>query len=220
MAVPPIVNATLQSAVLSATSNLIAQVLTSYQSNEPFILDWVPVVQFTIWAIVNTPYNYLWQDYLEQTFPAYDKPPQQSGKGAKSSAAGDRKLNVKNTLVKTLLDQTIGSVVNTFLFALFVSSLQEAMQRPEHWAHPSKSAAFLLSGSAIDYSRVDWDAIFARVRREFFPILVAGWRLWPLVSLVNFAFITSIQGRNLVASVAGIGWGVYMSLLASRGSDS
>lgn len=94
------------------------------------------------------------------------------------------------------------------------------MRRPDEWADPSKSAAYLFSGSAIDYSRVDWDAIFARVRREFFPIIVAGWRLWPLVSLVNFAFIRSIQGRNLVASLAGIGWGVYMSLFASRGSDS
>ena len=46
--------------------------------------------------------------------------------------------------------------------------------------------------------------------------MVAGWRLWPFVSLVNFAFVKSVETRNLIGALAGVVWGVYMSLFASQ----
>jgi hypothetical protein len=45
---------------------------------------------------------------------------------------------------------------------------------------------------------------------------VAGWRLWPAVSLINFTFVKSVEGRNLVTGLAGVGWGIYMSLFAAE----
>ncbi|CCF43923.1 hypothetical protein CH063_13486, partial [Colletotrichum higginsianum] len=71
MALPPIVTATLQSAVLSGTSNLLAQALTAYQTDSQLVIDWVPVFQFVIYTIVSTPPNFMWQGFLEETFPAY-----------------------------------------------------------------------------------------------------------------------------------------------------
>lgn len=116
------------------------------------------------------------------------------------------------------LDQTIGAAVNTFLFSMFMHSIQAAMLRPlgAPLSNPDKSGQYLFSRGAIDYSKVDWMDAVARSRAEFYPILVAGWRVWPLVSLINFAFIKSIEGRNLVGSLAGVGWGVYMSIIAAR----
>ena len=67
------------------------------------------------------------------------------------------KLNIRNTLVKTVLDQTAGALVNTFMFSVFMNSIRAAMaHRP---AAPEQSVAFLLSGAAVDYSRVDWATI-------------------------------------------------------------
>ncbi|KAI0388410.1 Mpv17/PMP22 family protein [Xylariaceae sp. FL0594] len=231
MALPPIVSATLQSAVLSATSNILAQCLTAYQTDKPLVIDVVPVFQFVLYTLLNVPPNFLWQDYLESTFPAYHASP--TSAAVKSAAAGDDKqldeaarkgtlvepkLNLTNTAIKLLLDQTVGAAVNTFLFSLFMHSIQAAMPRPlgTPLSNPDKSVQYLLTRGSIDYGRVDWSRVVANSQSEFYPILFAGWKLWPFVSFINFAFVKSIEGRNLVASIAGVAWGIYMSLLTTR----
>ncbi|KAI1291279.1 YIF1-domain-containing protein [Xylaria venustula] len=222
MALPPIVSATLQSAVLAATSNILAQCLTAYQSDTPLVFDLVPIFQFVLYAFINVPPNFLWQEFLESAFPAYHVSPTRAA--VASAAANDEdeldkearegklvepKLNITNTIVKVLLDQSVGAAVNTFLFSLFIHSIQAAMPRPlgTPLSTPGQSLRYLLTRNAIDYRRVDWVSVVAHSRREFFPILLAGWKLWPF----------SIEGRNLVGSLAGVAWGIYMSLLAARG---
>ncbi|KAI1374903.1 hypothetical protein F4677DRAFT_146933 [Hypoxylon crocopeplum] len=231
MALSPIVTATVQSAVLAATSNLLAQLLTAYQNETSLVIDWVPVFQFVLYAFINIPPNFLWQDFLETSFPAYHVSPTPAAvasavandekaleQEAKEGKLVEPKLNIANTAIKMILDQTIGAAVNTFLFSLFIHSIQAAMVRPlgAPLSNPDKSAQYLFSRGSIDYTKVDWKNVVVHSRAEFYPILVAGWRVWPVVSLVNFAFIKSIEGRNLVGSLAGVGWGVYMSLLAAR----
>ncbi|KAI2779852.1 hypothetical protein F4815DRAFT_174641 [Daldinia loculata] len=231
MAFSPIITATIQSAVLAATSNLLAQGLTAYQNEAPLVIDWVPVFQFVLYAFLNVPPNFLWQEFLEDSFPAYHITP--TSAAVASAVANDekalekeeeegklveRKLHIGNTAVKMILDQTVGAVVNTFLFSLFIHSIQDAMLRPlgAPLSGPAKSAQYLFSRGAVDYSKVNWASVVARSRAEFYELLVAGWKVWPVISLINFAFITSIQGRNLVGSLAGVGWGIYMSLVTAR----
>lgn len=43
--------------------------------------------------------------------------------------------------------------------------------------------------------------------------MIAGFKLWPFVSLLNFTVVPAEQ-RLLVNSLFGVGWGVYLSLLA------
>ncbi|KAL8387461.1 hypothetical protein RB595_009887 [Gaeumannomyces hyphopodioides] len=225
----PIITATIQSTVLAATSNLIAQALGAYKGNEPFVLDWVPLFQFALYAVLSTPPNFLWQELLEQTFPSSgpsspspaavapngkQQQKQQQPK-PKEGGGGGGKLSVGNTVAKLALDQTVGAALNTVMFSVFLHSAQAAMaHRP---ASPADSLAFLAGGfgAAIDYSAVRWDDVWARATAEFVPLLVASWRLWPLVSLVNFAFVRSVATRNLVGGLAGVGWGVYVSMFAA-----
>ncbi|KAK7451876.1 hypothetical protein CaCOL14_003689 [Colletotrichum acutatum] len=264
MALPPIVTATLQSAALSGTSNILAQVLTAYQTDKQLVIDWVPVFQFIIFTLLSTPPNFLWwvsqralvfhhhgslfylharyasyprpsslthtrQGFLEESFPAYHVSP--TKKAIASAAANDDKaldrearedqlvepkLNIRNTLIKLALDQTVGAALNTLAFSMFMHSIQTAMVRPEHLAAAQHSGTFLFSRGAIDYSNVDWRSVVDKSQLEFVPIFIAGLKLWPMVSLVNFAFIKSIEGRNLVGSLAGVAWGIYMSLVAAR----
>ncbi|EXK25804.1 hypothetical protein FOMG_17575 [Fusarium oxysporum f. sp. melonis 26406] len=56
----PLVSVTLQSVVLAATSNLLAQVLIAYRLDKPISVDWMPVSQFIVWSAMSTPPNYLW----------------------------------------------------------------------------------------------------------------------------------------------------------------
>ncbi|KAJ3569250.1 hypothetical protein NPX13_g6144 [Xylaria arbuscula] len=199
---------------------------------KPLVFDLVPIFQFVLYAFVNIPPNFLWQEFLESTFPAYHVSPtpeavasaaanneKELDREAKEGKLVEPKLNKTNTAIKLILDQTIGAAVNTFLFSLFIHSIQAAMSRPlgAPLSNPDKSLQYLLTKGAIDYGKVDWTRVVTNSRHEFYPIMAAGWKLWPFVSLINFAFIQSIEGRNLVASLAGVAWGIYMSLLASQG---
>lgn len=78
------------------------------------------------------------------------------------------------------------------------------------------SVAFLASGKALDYSQVNWRTVLEAAKVEFMPIMSAGWRLWPFVSLFNFVVVKSVEVRNLVGSLAGVVWGIYMSLVAAK----
>ncbi|WJG37040.1 uncharacterized protein FOBCDRAFT_253746 [Fusarium oxysporum Fo47] len=161
----PLVSVTLQSAVLAASSNLLAQVLMAYRLGKPISVEWMPVSQFIIWTAISTPPNYLWQDYLETKFPSYNS--RQKDVSKRHGKAANDRLSVPNTLVKTILDQTIGAVVNTFLLCAFINFTKSAVV-------PSVS-----SGSKFDYTRIDWLFILNKAHEDFYPLLVAGWKLWP-----------------------------------------
>lgn len=45
--------------------------------------------------------------------------------------------------------------------------------------------------------------------------MIAGLRLWPVVNIVNFTLVKSVQSRQLISGVASLGWGVYLSLIAA-----
>ena len=55
-----------------------------------------------------------------------------------------------------------------------------------------------------------------RASAEFWPVMIAGYKLWPFVSLLGFAAVRSVKGRTLLGSVAGLGWNIYLSLMAGK----
>ncbi|KAH7230307.1 hypothetical protein B0J15DRAFT_410849, partial [Fusarium solani] len=79
--------------------------------------------------------------FLEQTFPAFDAGPTRAGvetasrlddKALEKVATNkadlvEAKLNICNTLIKTVLDQTARAAINIFLFSVFISALKAAM---------------------------------------------------------------------------------------------
>lgn len=167
------------------------------------------------------------QDFLESTFPATTTIPtpeaitsasadneKELDREAREGRLVEPKLNVGNTAAKFVLDQTVGAAVNTLLFSMFMHSIQAAMSHRTNG--PDASAAFLVGGSALDYSQVDWRVVVERSTLEFMPIMRAGWKLWPFVSLFNFVVVRSVEVRNLVGALAGVVWGIYMSLIAAR----
>ncbi|KUI62135.1 PXMP2/4 family protein 3 [Cytospora mali] len=232
MGLSPITTATIQSAILGATSNIVAQAITAYRGDKPFIVDWVPVFQFFLFTIVSTPPNFMWQDSLETAYPATTSVPSSEAissasrsnekeldREAREGKLVEAKLNVPNTIIKFILDQSIGAAVNTLLFSLFTHSIQQAMSH--RTTGPDESAAFLVSGwgssdGPLDYSQVNWRLVLEEAKSEFYPIMKAGWALWPWVSLFNFVVVKSVEVRSLVGALAGMVWGVYMSLISTR----
>lgn len=168
------------------------------------------------------PPNYLWQSWLEGQFPAYTRTPPASETQAladkavsspKAAINGDvRKrvngalagapepsdpldgaekaeetLSLRNTGIKFALDQTLGATVNT---ALFIAGLA------------------LLRGHSFA-------SIMHDLRTQFWPMIFAGQKLWPAVSLLNFT-VVPFEYRQLVGSIVGLCWGVYLSLVSSE----
>jgi len=224
---PPVAIATPQSAIINAMSVMIAQAITAHNKGTPFTIDWIPVFQFFLFGCVCTPPNFAWQDFLESTWPACadsdpPRPPAAIENGIKQNEKEKKKqpkLSVKNTLIKTLLDQTLGATLNTLLFSVFMHGIRAAMAH--HYLGSSSSGFSTLwnakGGTAMmRYDAVDWAVVWGKARAEFWQILTAGWRFWPFVSLVNFVFLTSVESRNLLGSLAGLGWGVYVSLFAGK----
>ncbi|TKA70407.1 hypothetical protein B0A49_05118 [Cryomyces minteri] len=100
-----------------------------------------------------------------------------------------KKLNVRNTATKFALDQTVGAMVNTLLFIIGIGALRGN------------------NGSQI----------MAAIRTDTLPLQLAGLKLWPLVSLISFTVIP-VESRTVFGSIIGVGWGVFLSLMAAGGT--
>ncbi|KAK3330575.1 hypothetical protein B0H66DRAFT_544295 [Apodospora peruviana] len=232
--IPPIIIATIQSSIISGISNVLAQFIAAQREQKSFIIDWVPVVQFIMFSIVTTPPNFMWQELLEASFPSYHIEP--TKEAIASAAAGNEKeldreakegrlvepkLNKRNTVIKAVLDQTVGAALNTLLFSMFMHGVRAGMAHRDAagYGEPAKGLDFLKSGSgAFQYDAVDWASVWAKSRAEFFGILKASWTFWPFVSVLNFAVLKTVEARNLTGSLAGLGWGVYMRRIERCGS--
>jgi len=209
------VTATWQAGLLSAFSNILAQLLTSWRTRTPFALNFVDTFQFALFAVLATPPNVVWQAWLEAQFPAHDEQLSAHQKealvddavagrtnvdgkedrdGARiktkrpTSMADDssKRLNKKNTVIKFLLDQTLGAVVNNLLFIAGIG---------------------LIRGKTTD--KIQSDLV-----EKLMPTMAAGLKLWPLVSLLNFTLVP-LEYRMLLGNVAGLFWGIFLSLPAS-----
>ncbi|KAH0840638.1 integral membrane protein, Mpv17/PMP22 family [Fonsecaea pedrosoi] len=184
---------TLEGAIMSAVSNTLAQILRAYRGSGGPYIDPVALVHFIIIAVVTTPPNYKWQLALERNFPTNPARSDEvmdtrEKKKEKNDGAPSKKekesLSVTNTIAKFVLDQTIGASLNTIWFIIMIN---------------------LLRGEGLSY-------IIATIQKDFFPMLIAGYKFWPVVTLLNLV-VVPVEHRMFVGGLAGLAWGVYVSLM-------
>ena len=186
-------------------------------SQKPFTLDPTQIIHFVLFSLMACPPNFLWQMWLEQKFPGYLKADPTATKsekanGTEASMNGNgsgepkkrvepmttsntpqlpqktaRKLNLKNTLKKFALDQTLGAAINTVLFIAGIA---------------------LLRGQSLTH-------VQSSVQQKFWPMIFAGQKLWPAVSLLSFTVIP-VERRTLFGGIVGVFWGVYLGLVAGK----
>ncbi|KAI1108917.1 hypothetical protein F5Y14DRAFT_434241 [Nemania sp. NC0429] len=204
----PMAKATLAATALSSLSNVLAQILESYRDERPFTFDTAMFLRFVAVALLTAPPNYMWQQLLERTFPAYERrrpsgadsprdlekqqhqqradttPLPEAGAGPEPKP----RLNVRNTLAKWFIDCiTVGAVLNTVAFFVLMGALKR---------QPA--------------------AVIARnVRVETIPVIVAGYKIWPFASIISFSCVP-VERRIVFLNFVGLLWGIYMSLVASR----
>lgn len=125
-----IVTVTIQGALLAAASNTIAQGLTIYRERSLSAFDALTFFHFVLFSVLNTPPNYMWQLWMEEKFPGMAK--KNVSAVEKQTSSGDAKLDEKenlsitNTIIKFLLDQSIGAIYNTAFFIAVINLLRGA----------------------------------------------------------------------------------------------
>lgn len=115
-----------------------------------------------------------------------------SGEMAQKSTTSEgrealKTLNIKNTAIKFCLDQTVGAAVNTILFIAGIA---------------------LLRGHSLESIQQD-------IQDQFWPMIFAGQKLWPMVSLLNFT-VVPFEYRTLFGSIVGLFWGIYLSMISTE----
>ena len=98
-----------------------------------------------------------------------------------------KQLNIRNTATKFLLDQTVGAAVNTTMFIMGI-----AMLRGQSWQY-------------------GWE----ETKTGFWPLVFAGQKLWPLVSIISLTLVP-VERRMVFGSIIGVGWGIFLSLMAGE----
>ncbi|KAI1168507.1 hypothetical protein F5B18DRAFT_595385 [Nemania serpens] len=199
----PMAKATLAAAALSSLSNVLAQILESYRDERPFTFDAAMFLRFVAVAFLTAPPNYMWQQLLERTFPAYERKRPSTGADSPrdlekqlaaatpEAGAGPEpkpRLNLKNTFAKWFIDCiSLGAIFNTVAFFVLMGALK---------GQPA--------------------AVIARnIRTETIPVIVAGYKIWPFASIISFSCVP-VERRIVFLNFVGLLWGIYMSLVASR----
>ncbi|KAF2203849.1 hypothetical protein GQ43DRAFT_438452 [Delitschia confertaspora ATCC 74209] len=179
------ISQTIQGALLSVVSNILAQLIAPLKNGGSFTFNPVPVIKFFVYALINNPPNILWQSFLEDKFPTEVLAP----KSEKNDGKPTKTTSVTNILTKFALDQSFGAAINTAMFLAFMA-----------YTDTSKSGQYQ-----------SWDAVKMEVNDKFHPMIMDSYKLWPLFSLISFIWIP-VEKRVVAGATVGILWGVYLSL--------
>jgi hypothetical protein len=194
--------------IMKVSANLIVQFLASSKSPNKSSFDWLQVLEFAVYGFIGSQVGNIVQFQLENWFPTgtpqgseglpvnvkSEKPQQE--KKSDDSSTGEKSRNClrispdliwRNVVAKLILDQTLGLFVSGCVFLVCTNLVRVP--------HP-----FMV----LDV-----------IREKIFPLIKAGWHIWPLVSICNFLWVP-VRSRVLVAVFVGFGWSVFLSIFASR----
>lgn len=157
----------------------------------PFQLNPTPVLKFVLFSILSNPPNIIWQTYLEDLFPTSVPAPASQPPKEKPGAPRKTVTSKTNILIKFLLDQTVGAVVNTLMFLAYISYVNGMEQG---WSNEKA-----------------WAVVKNECLQKTWPMMVDGYKFWPAISLVNFLWVP-VEKRVVVGCAAGVLWGIYLSL--------
>lgn len=196
---------------------------TKYCQQAPFVFNIPEFTRFIVLTLLTAPPNYKWQQLLEQSFPAYApstdpalplshrEAEKRRNEDASLQGTSRSKLNIKNTLTKWFIDcMTAGALMNTVVFIVLMGLMKG---QPVGQIYQNVRTVSGSSGS----SSSDCEDVgeITNLLQQTVPIIFAGYKVWPIVSIVCFSFVP-VEKRIVFFSAVGLLWGIYMSLVAAR----
>ncbi|KAH8695056.1 hypothetical protein BGW36DRAFT_417931 [Talaromyces proteolyticus] len=225
-----------QSTIVNAISNILAQIIDQWKSTEPFKLNLAALIQFVTYCIIIVPINFYWQRWMEAHYPGFptslrrwfssssslsssstnpravDSQPilipmeelavkeksiesvqsssqfwrwtsSSSRKPASAAPSTSRNNGTRNFIIKFMLDQTVGSVMNIWLFIVLIN---------------------ILKGNTLAFTAT-------RVREDMPDIMIARLKYRPVVASLMYTVIP-VDRRVVFGSACGVIWSIYLSL--------
>jgi len=129
--------------------------------------------------------------------------------------------NVKNTITKFLLDQTVGALFNVVAFIAGIGAMK-GKGRGQIVEDVTSVSLCSVARMALRWLWMPVGDSFRLLQRltcvmqDFVPIWLAGCKVWPMVSLLSFAVIKSPMQRMLLGNLVGVGWNIFLSLKAAE----
>ncbi|EEH48664.2 uncharacterized protein PADG_04743 [Paracoccidioides brasiliensis Pb18] len=146
ISISTVLKSTLGPVLMNGSSNVVAQVVSAYKHGSPLIIDPIQLIRFMACTMITNPLMVLWQDQLEATFPGCSNSNSPSnlksvaGKdkrvtslagnldenyqpGSNAEEKSTQKLNIRNTVIKILIDQTLGAAWSSAAFIVIISVL-------------------------------------------------------------------------------------------------
>ena len=161
-------------------------------------------IRFVVLHLITAPLNYKWQELLEATFPAYqyDHAPSKSIRFADDDVekrtkeatldneeeigGTSRRLNYRNTITKWFVDAiTLGALFNASIFFVIMG---------------------IFKGQTLA-------KIKRNLRTKLIVIIVNGYKVWPLVSIISFSLVP-VKHRIQFFSAVGLFWNIYGTIVA------
>jgi hypothetical protein len=197
----------LQATAIKVSANLVTQLIIHIRTPGVSTFDLQQVVEFAIYGCLGSQIGNIIQFVLEDCFPtghairANEILPQVQADAKQVEEKKDddnpgkpkRWYNIspdliwRNVLAKLILDQTIGLAISGSVFLICTNIARVA--------HPV--------------------LVTEVIRNRLWPLIKAGWHIWPLVAICNFLWVP-VRSRVLVAVCVGFGWSIFLSVFAMR----
>lgn len=197
----------LQATAIKVSANLVTQLIIHIRTPGVSTFDLQQVFEFAVYGCLGSQIGNIIQFVLEDCFPtghairANEILPQvqadpkqvEEKKDDDNPAKPKRWYNVspdliwRNVFAKLILDQTIGLAISGSVFLICTNIARVA--------HP-----YLVTEV---------------IRNRLWPLIKAGWHIWPLVAVCNFLWVP-VRSRVLVAVCVGFGWSIFLSVFAMR----
>ncbi|GAD97846.1 peroxisomal membrane protein 2, pxmp2, putative [Paecilomyces variotii No. 5] len=209
----------IQSSILNAISNILAQLIDQYKHGKPLSLNVIALIQFVTYAVIIVPMNFSWQRYVEARFPGFP-----TTRGWRRGRAS-----------------TSSSVVSSSpaFFTTPTAPPPDVLPRKEKPARDTIPAAgsnsgmrnfiikFMLDQTIAGFVNIvvfiflinllkgaSLSTIWELICKDFWPITVARSKFRPVVSFLLYT-VVPVDRRVVFGSACGVIWGIYLSLYAA-----
>ncbi|KAL4997048.1 hypothetical protein BDV10DRAFT_195422 [Aspergillus recurvatus] len=213
---------TVQSTILNALSNVLAQIIDQYKKDKPFSLNILALLQFITYGILIVPINHYWQRWLEITFPGFL---------FQASPSPDKITGARPPSHSPSLSSGTSQVIEV-KEKLIPATPASSKRRPPTLSGRKRrifnfGMKFLLDGTVGGILNIvlfvalinllkgeSWQRVWELVFEDFKPIMIARLKYRPVVSTLMYT-IVPLDRRVVFGSAAGVIWGVYLSLFAA-----
>ncbi|KAL4870462.1 hypothetical protein BDV12DRAFT_58513 [Aspergillus spectabilis] len=231
----PLTTTIIQSTLLNALSNLLAQIIDQYRNDKPLTLNTLYLLQFITYGILIVPINMSWQRWLEVTYPGFlfssaSTTPTPAAPGVSSTTTATittGTLPVSVSVPIPVSDSAPGEVLEVkdkLIISKFQPKSATTGKRRRIFNFAMKFLLDQTAGGILNITLfvalinllkgASWGRAWELVLEDFKPIMLARLKYRPLVSTLMYT-VVPLERRVVFGSACGVIWGVYLSLYAA-----